>query len=80
MALVCFVVTCYKSGGRCTLSFWMGKCLSWTLFLMNIACLINMISVHGSDQIDLKFGLVLSLSLKTDVCFSLHNDSNFIIN
>ena len=40
----------------------------------DIACLIYMISVHGSDQIAMEFGLVLSLSLKTDVCFSLHGN------
>ena len=63
-------VTCYKSGGRNTLSFWKGKYISQTLLLTNIPCLINMISVHGAGQIAMKLGLVLSLSLKTDVWFS----------
>ena len=32
----------------------------------DIACLIYMISVHGSDQIAMEFG--------SDVCFSLHGN------
>ena len=34
------------------------------LIAANIAYLSNIISVHGSGQIDMEFGLVLSLSLK----------------
>ena len=64
-------------GGKCVLSVWMSKCLSWTLLLTNIACLINTKLVYGFSQIEMDFGLVLSLSLKTDVSFSLHDNSNF---
>ena len=35
------VVTCSKSGGKCALSFWKGKCLLWNFLLTNIVCLTN---------------------------------------
>ena len=72
-------VTCSKPGGRCALSFWMRKCISWTILLTNIACFINMISVHGSGQFLLEFDLVLLLSLKTDVYFSLHDNLGYLV-
>ena len=58
----------------CILSVWMSKCLWWNILLTNIACLVNIITVHGSGQIAMKFGLVLSLLLKTGVSFSVHDN------
>ena len=48
--------------------------LSRTFLLKNIACHINMISVPGSGQIAIEFGLVVSVSLKNDDCFSLYDN------
>ena len=43
-----------------------------SLLLTNIASFINVISVYGSVQLEMRFGLVLlSLSLKTNICLSL---------
>ena len=48
------------------------------LLLSNIAYLINMQWIHGFGQIEKDFGFALSLSLKTDVSLSLHDNSNIM--
>ena len=44
--------------------------VSWTVLLTNIACLTDTELVHEFGQIAMENGLIVSLSLKTDICFS----------
>ena len=53
----------------------MRSLFGWTLLLMNIECLTNKTFVYEFGQIEMENGLVLSLSLETDLCFFLHDIS-----
>ena len=74
-AIIYLIVTCSKSRGICALTFWVCKYLSWIILLTNIECFTNTKLVQGSGQIEVEFGLDLSLSFKTNVCFLLHDSS-----
>ena len=57
------LVSCSKPGERGAISFWKVKCISCTLLLTNIACLIIVISLYGLGHFEMEFDLVLSISL-----------------
>ena len=51
--------------------FGLTNCIS-TLFLTYISRLNNTKLLHGFGHIEMEFGVLLSLSWKTDFCFSLY--------
>ena len=73
------LLTCSMSEEIGVFWFWVDKCISWTLFRTNIKCLTDTKLVQEYGQIEMENGLILSLSLKADIFFSLHDNSTVAV-